>query len=171
MTVPAEVLRATPEDWERVRGIRLAALRDAPDAFWAELEDEVPLSPQEWQERLANPQFAVFLATVSGADVGLAGVGRGHAHPEDASLSMMWVAPPVRGSAVADRLVEAAIAWAREQGLPRVRLWVNDVNTSAARLYARHGFTPTGVTGTFRPPRSHISEHELALELKEAPGA
>jgi ribosomal protein S18 acetylase RimI-like enzyme len=165
VTTPAEILRATPEAWERVRAIRLAALRDAPDAFWADLEDEVPLSPQEWREQLSDPEFAVFLAVVAGEDVGLAGIGRSHAHPEDASLSMLWIAPQARGTGLADRLVEAALNSARERGYPRVRLWVNDVNNSAAQLYERHGFTPTGVTGTFRPPRSHIREHELALEL------
>lgn len=160
-----EVLLASPDDWERVRSLRLRALRDAPDAFWAGLDEEAGLSPDEWRARLSADDYGVFVALLDGEDVGLVGVGHSHHHQTDCAVSMTWVAPEVRSRGVGDALVEAAIAWARSRGFPRVRLWVSDTNPAAERLYERHGFAPTGVTGTYRAPREHITEHERALEL------
>lgn len=165
MTSSPAVHGADPQDWERVRGLRLRALADAPDAFWTTLEQEQEVTGEQWRERLASARAATLLAVSEQGDVGLVVV-----HPStwavgDAGLAAMWVAPEARGTGTADLLVNAALEWARAAAFPRVRLWVNDANATAGRLYARHGFVPTGVTGTFPPPRDHITEHERALEL------
>jgi hypothetical protein len=46
-----------------------------------------------------------------------------------------------------------------------LRLWVADANTVAVRLYEQRGYRATGETGTFPPPREHITEHARALVL------
>jgi GNAT superfamily N-acetyltransferase len=162
---PPAIHHAGPDDWERVRAIRLRALADAPDAFWADVSEESALTADHWRQRLAATAAATFLAVGPDGEVGLVVMHPSTVATADAGLSAMWVAPEARGAGVADALIAAGVGWARDHGYPRVRLWINDANAGAARLYARHGFTPTGVTGTFRPPREHITEHELALEL------
>lgn len=157
--------RAAPDDWERVRAVRLRALRDAPDAFWTRAEEEAALTSEQWRERLAAPTSATFLAVRDGADVGLVVMHPSSQDRTHAGLSAMWVAPEARRSGAADALITAGVEWARAEGYPHVRLWINDANAAAERLYRRHGFAPTGVTGTFLPPREHITEHELAREL------
>jgi GNAT superfamily N-acetyltransferase len=164
MTSPA-IHHAGPDDWERVRAIRLRALADAPDAFWVRLEDETQRTPEQWRERLASPSSATFLATGDGETVGLVVTHPSTAAEGDAGLAAMWVAPEARGTGVADALISAGVGWARDRGYRRVRLWINDANAVAERLYERHGFVPTGVAGTFPPPREHITEHELMVDL------
>jgi ribosomal protein S18 acetylase RimI-like enzyme len=66
---------------------------------------------------------------------------------------------------VGDALLRAAVAHARDLGARRLLLDVGDHNAHAIALYARHGFEPTGRTGTLPPPREHVLEHERAREL------
>ena len=104
-------------------------------------------------------------ATLGGADVG---VVAGAPFPERegaAGLFGMWVAPAARGRGMGDRLVEAVVDWARVAGYARVVLDVGDTNVPAIRLYQSKGFEPTGRTATLPEPRTHVREHERALEL------
>lgn len=156
------------DDWSRARGVRLRALRDAPDAFWSTTEGETRLAVSVWRRRLARPDAATFLALRDGRDVGLAIGAPHHAHPGDAGLYSVWVGPEVRGSGLADRLVLTVVEWARAGGYPRIRLDVADDNRRAVGLYARLGFTPTGGVSRFPPPRDHIVEHERVLDLRVA---
>lgn len=55
-------------------------------------------------------------------------------------LEDMVVAPSARGDGVGGALLQAAIAFAREQGCPRITLLTDTVNVDAQRFYARHGF-------------------------------
>ncbi len=155
--------RLGPQDWRRAREVRVRALRDAPDAFGSTVEGETAQPPERWRDHVAKPGAATWVATVDGADVGMI-VGDRY---EDgaAGLFGMWVAPEVRGTGVADRLVDAHVTWARAQGHARILLDVGDENVAAVRLYERKGFLPTGVTGVVAPDRPHIREHQRALEL------
>ncbi len=157
--------RLEADAWSRLRDVRLRALRDAPDAFWVTAEQEQGVSPPYWRDLLIAADRAWFVAVDDGTEVGLVGVGRHPDNHQHASLFAMWVAPGARGQGVGSALIDAAIGWAQARGYRRLRLWVNDANHAAARLYARHGFQRTGVTGTFPEPRDHIAAHERALPL------
>ena len=63
-----------------------------------------------------------------------------------AVLNEIYVDPAVRGTGVADDLLGAALALAREQSPPldRVVLDVAPTNDRARAFYARHGFEPWG---------------------------
>jgi GNAT superfamily N-acetyltransferase len=133
---------AEPDDWQALREVRLAALRDAPDAFYATYEQTVHRPEADWR---AWPNRGVgFLAWLAGEPVGMVGVATAAADPARADLFAMWVAPPIRGSGAADALVAAALDWAREHGCASVDLEVAPGNDRAERLYARHGFVPSG---------------------------
>ena len=160
-----KIERARPEDWERVRALRLCALSDAPDAFAATLAEEEALGPEAWRERLAGSLQATFVATAGGEDVGLVVVAPYAGRAGCAGLFAMWVAPGRRGSGIADGLVRAVVDWSRAAGHARVVLDVADDNARAIGLYARMGFVPTGVRAALPAPRTHIREHERALEL------
>jgi GNAT superfamily N-acetyltransferase len=62
-----------------------------------------------------------------------------------------------RGAGIADMLMDAAITWVREQGVPRVLLWTAARNGQAQRLFVRKGFRSTMI--------------EMTLELTEDPDA
>ncbi|HVM18521.1 MAG TPA: GNAT family N-acetyltransferase [Egibacteraceae bacterium] len=161
------VERLTGPGWERLRALRLRALRDAPEAFWRRADEEEASAPAQWRALLTAPRRAWFVGRDVDRDVGLVSVGPYHDHPRDAGLWSLWVAPEARGTGLADVLVTTGVGWARVEGFARLRLWAADRNAAAIRLYRRHGFTPTGAVGTFPPPRNHITEHELAVTLDE----
>ena len=162
---------ASPNDWQVVRQLRLASLADEPDAFGSTLEQEVERPEHAWRERLRAPTAATLVAWLDGEDgqarpVGLVMVAPAFGSPEDAGIYGVWVAPSARGRGIGDALLEAAMAHARAAGHGRAVLDVGDHNEPAQRLYRRHGFSPTGRTGTLPEPRTHVTEHELALDLR-----
>ena len=161
---------ATPEDWQVVRHLRLGALADEPDAFGSTLEQEVERPEHAWRERLTATTATTLVASLVGEDgearpVGITMVAPAFGTPEHAGIYGVWVAPSARGRGVGDALLEAALDQARAAGYPRVVLDVGDHNTAAQALYARHGFEPTGRTGSLPEPRTHVAEHELARDL------
>jgi GNAT superfamily N-acetyltransferase len=157
------IRRLTGADWAAFREVRLAALRDAPNAFGTTASEAEKLDGEEWRRRLE--QRAVFLAEVSGQRIGVAAGIRADAG-EDAELVSMWVAPAWRGHGVGDRLVDAVLAWARGEGFTNVGLWVAQDNTPAERLYARHGFAPTG---RVQPMAAGVADR-LEFEMRRAVG-
>lgn len=164
-----EVERIEAGDWERARDVRLRALRDAPDAFWVTADQEAATTAAEWRARASRSDAVTFVAVRDGIDVGLVVGAPHHEHQGDAALYALWVAPEARGTGAATMLVAAVLDWAHSAGYERLRLDVADTNGDALRLYQRMGFEPTGAVSAFSSPRQHITEHELAVDLKSAP--
>jgi GNAT superfamily N-acetyltransferase len=146
--VTVHVRRIAPADAERLRGVRLAALANAPGSFWQTLADESARPPTDWQARAvrnsAGAAHATFLLERGDDPMGMVDVHRPSLAPEFRELAAMWVAPAVRGTGAADALLDAAVDWARTVRAIGVRLWVVPTNTAAVRIYARHGFQVIG---------------------------
>jgi ribosomal protein S18 acetylase RimI-like enzyme len=53
-----------------------------------------------------------------------------------------------RQTGIATELVQAAVQWLQDRGVPRVMLWTAQQNTIAARLFSRLGFRPTMIEMT-----------------------
>lgn len=133
----------TPDDWESWRSIRLQALTEAPYAFTSTHADWHVAPEERWRARLALEDSQNLVAYTDGVPVGMVtGVlaDRGGA----AALISMYVAPPVRGSGLADALIDGVEAWARGRAATALCLDVMVDNARARRLYERHGFTVSG---------------------------
>lgn len=156
---------AREEDWPRFKALRLAALADTPDAFGSTLAGEQDQPEAWWRERILRPRVVHLVVRVDDRDAGLCVVAPTHEDATVAGLYAMWVAPWARGRGAGDALMRGAIDVGRRGGFRRMVLDVADDNAPAVALYARHGFEPTGVTGTLPPPRHAVTEHERALEL------
>ena len=155
--------RLTVDEAPRLRAIRLRALADAPAAFGATLEEALSRPADTWAQQLR--ELPSFVAVDDGVDVGMVRCQPDGTRADTASLISMWVAPAARRSGVGDALIDAAIEWARANGVSRLLLYVVDDNAPAIALYARKGFQPTGEVATMPPPREHIREHERELRL------
>ncbi|WP_428531319.1 bifunctional helix-turn-helix transcriptional regulator/GNAT family N-acetyltransferase [Rhodopila sp.] len=58
-----------------------------------------------------------------------------------AKLRLLYAEPAVRGTGLGRRLVDAATAFARDNGYRGLTLWTNDVLLPARRIYQAAGFT------------------------------
>lgn len=158
-----EIQRLSVDEGERLRRLRLASLKDAPDAFGSTFQDVAARPQDSWRSQLQR--LPTFVAVLAGVD---SGIVRSSPHSEQAHtayLLSMWVAPHARGQGVGEALIGAVINWSRDEGYTRLVLDVGNDNQFAIALYARKGFKPTGATGHLPPPREHILEHEMALNL------
>ncbi len=135
-----EVRELGADDGPLKRELRLAALLDAPAAFSASYAEAAGRTDAQW--RTWPDGSGLFAAFVDGRPVGLAGAGAFHG-PEVAYLFTMWVAPPVRGTGVAQALLDAVRGWALAHGRDEILLEVTAGNDRAARCYARYGFRPS----------------------------
>jgi ribosomal protein S18 acetylase RimI-like enzyme len=77
-------------------------------------------------------------------------------------LSKMAVDAASRGRGLGDRLMEAAIAWARVREARRIFLESNTVLVPAIELYRKHGFRTTRLGPGDEYERSNI---EMTLDL------
>ncbi len=151
-----KILRAEPEDWERLRDIRLRALQDAPEAFGSTHEREAAHTEDAWRNFAigweGTARQAAFVATDD--DGGWLGVALGAVRQADTSLAnlyAMWVDPAARGMGAGRRIVEAVATWAAGTGAERLELCVTESNEVAVALYRTAGFEPTGGRGELRP--------------------
>ncbi|CAJ0791958.1 GNAT family N-acetyltransferase [Ralstonia holmesii] len=139
---------ANAADVADYRAIRLAALKDAPDAFGSTYEAEVGLSMEAFAERLAT---TIVLGAYEGDGgdariVGMAGFKQ-QTLAKLAHKGFVWgfyVAPAARGRGVGVALVERIVAAAT--GLvQQLTLSVVQGNDAALALYERCGFETYGV--------------------------
>lgn len=140
----------TVDDVALYKDIRLAALQADPEAFASTYEREAAFDDATWRGRITGtPErpFATFVEEVEGRGVATAGIGITE-WDSAPMLVAMWVRPEARGTGAGRRLVEAALAWARDRGEPEVVLWVVRDNASAIALYSSCGFIASGKTDT-----------------------
>jgi GNAT superfamily N-acetyltransferase len=158
------VREMVPDEWRTLREIRLAALRDAPDAFGSTYGEQAAFGEVDWRRRITNGgAFLAYLPEVSTAEpVGLAG-GYQPA-PGVVELVSMYVRPEGRGRGVGEALVEAVIGWARAMNATTVHLWVTETNKHAVALYERCGFSPTGERQPL-PSNEDLTEFAMSRTL------
>src|SRR5260370_30570295 len=134
----------TPGDAALYRSIRLAGLKESPEAFGSTFDVEFT-KPLAWFfARLSGS--VVFGAIRDAKILGVAGFA-GRQEEKEAHKGLLWgmyVRPDARGVGVAGRLVEAVIAYARAR-VELIQLSVVVGNEQARRLYARLRFIEDGI--------------------------
>jgi GNAT superfamily N-acetyltransferase len=153
-------------EWERWREVRLAALRDSPEAFGSTYEQELDHPDDLWIERTAagatSGERAFFIAEEGAHWIACAGGYRPEPDGVPAVISM-WVAPEARGAGIARRLLDAVRDWAVETGAEALTLHVVSTQAPARALYEAYGFR---YTGRREPGRRDASQVLLEMESK-----
>jgi GNAT superfamily N-acetyltransferase len=102
---------------------------------------------------------AAWIAETSGRRAGCVFVVAKDA--DTAQLRILLVEPAARGQQLGRRLVEQAIAFARQAGYRRMMLWTNDVLAAARRIYLAAGF------GLVSEERHHSYGSDLTGQIYE----
>jgi ribosomal protein S18 acetylase RimI-like enzyme len=142
------VRRIERDEWPTYRDVRLRALRESPEAFGSTFGIESVRPDHFWASRVSaascSDKDAPFFAVDGGRVCGLAWCKRDPDDPGRANIFQMWVAPELRGRGAGRELLKAALAWAKDKGVRRVRLGVTVGNSPAYLLYTGFGFVPVG---------------------------
>lgn len=155
--------RLQPADWQRLKKLRLEALKDSPDAFASTLDSALRYNDSDWESSFRN--LATFVAVKNKLDQGLLRCAPDRDNPSSIFLISMWVAPAARRTGLAEKLIQVSAEWAQSAGYKKFVLDVADNNISAIKLYSKLLFEPNGETGTLPFPREHITEHRRVRTL------
>ena len=147
-----------------MRAIRLRAVLDAPDVFNTTFAEYADWPEKRWAAQLVAS--SVFVAVENGFDVGMIRLTRDDCLDGMAWLVQLWVAPSMRCKGIGGALVDTVIQSARLDGFERILLDVGNDNAPAIALYRSRGFVPNGQSSTMPPPREHVCEHQMELELR-----
>lgn len=139
----ALVRRMSDADYEGLREIRLESLRLHPDCFSAELEVEEAFTREQWLSRLSSA--VTFGGFADGAFNGVVVFAKPSSKKtrHTGELGAMYVRAAVRGTGLADALIDAVVDHAVNE-VEQLKLTVNAENARAIKLYERHGFRTIG---------------------------
>ncbi|GAB5387365.1 MAG: GNAT family N-acetyltransferase [Alphaproteobacteria bacterium] len=160
----------TEDDWQILRETRLAALRETPGNYCADLSQTEAKPEQEWRDQLNNPNACAFGLFDGAALVGITGVFLNRDDPNNgyAYLGMSHITPSHRGKGLAAMLYQARLDWA----LSRPQVKRIKVSTRADNMASRKGMERAGFVEVDRAPRDWpdgITTDELIYELDLAP--
>ena len=151
------VRELAPGEEPLLRELRLAALRDLPEAFGGSLDAEASWSSDAWAERMREASWLV--AERDDTCIGLAALS--HApqdRPAEAWLWSWWVAPQARGTGVARAMLKFAERSCAERGWSTLSLGAFTANERAIAAFERLGFTRSGspLPSTSRPGETYV---------------
>ena len=128
-----------PDEWPVLRDMRLAALRESPNAFLATYENEKGFDELRWRAEFGRGEWIMSLQGDEPA--GIVGCTREvDTPPDECYLEYIWVAPEWRNKGVAHNMITDVLDYLRKSGMRRAYLWVLDGNDAAVRLYTGVGF-------------------------------
>ncbi|WP_308470954.1 GNAT family N-acetyltransferase [Clavibacter michiganensis] len=163
------VHRILPEDWREYRTLRLEMLEDTPLAYLETLETARGLTDAQWRARAERPsqQGSTAYAAVDRGTGRWLGAMNAFVTTDRAVVMLVsvYITPDARGRAagVADLLLDAVVAWARERpGASALRLEVHEDNPRARAFYERRGFRLTGRSVPYDLDRA---QRDLEMEL------
>jgi GNAT superfamily N-acetyltransferase len=143
MSTKVEVSLLSKDEWERLREIRLRALKENPEAFGADFNEVQSRTKDGWLKDYNKEDYLV--ASINGADVGMLYIEVLNGdHGATCWIGGCWTDPAYRGKGVMRALFnyidEHAVAkdWTR-QGLG---VWTD--NYAAINAYEFLGFTFAG---------------------------
>jgi ribosomal protein S18 acetylase RimI-like enzyme len=152
-----------PDQWQVLKGVRLAALEQAPDSFLARWEDENQFDEVRWRAEFDRGQWSI--GSHLGSPVSLLGSTRENHTPwSECFLEYLWVSPEWRYKGLGYSMLVTEIERLRKVGVRTAFLWVLDGNEAAVRLYRRVGF----VSANYRQPlegRPGRAEELMRLDL------
>ena len=136
---------ATPADLPKLLAFEQGIIA-AERSFDSTLRPD-PISYYDVGALIESAEAQVAVAELEGSLIGSGfAVKRASRHYTEpafhAHLGFMYVVPEHRGRGVNQLILQELFSWARQHGLPEIRLTVYPENQSAVRAYEKIGFTP-----------------------------
>jgi ribosomal protein S18 acetylase RimI-like enzyme len=167
----ASCVLVVPMTLDRVEGFHAALDAVARERRWLAMIEAPPLEDvRKFVERTLDRGGAAFVALDGHRVVGWCDVVR-RSGPgfEHAGVLGTGLLQEYRGLGIGRRLLEAALAGARDAGIERVELGVWASNDRARKLYERTGFATEGVQRRARLIDGIADDLVLMARLREDP--
>lgn len=137
------VTELSPNDWQRLRDLRLAALKDSPAILSGKLEEEENFTQQQWQESFKKLSY--LMASIDGVDVAMINLERLVGDfGATCWLGGLWSNPQYRGQGAVRAIFNYMDLLASQRGWLVQGLGVMESNTSAIALFEKYGFVKRG---------------------------
>lgn len=137
-----DVTAIGPEDWERLRDLRLRSVLSEQSLRWA-WQRESAFRENHWRMRLGGAQW--WVVSSEGDDVGLVSMIHEPGAPaHERHLTALWVEPAARRRGAGRALVDAAVAVAMADGVVAVTVWASTADDVLGRFLDDVGFAATG---------------------------
>lgn len=163
------VRRLTEDDAAAYVELRIRMLTEAPLAFGASPGHDFMSSVEAVREQISRRDGSVIFGAFADGLVATIGMYR-EDRPKTRHKMHVWgayVTPPHRGRGLGRRLLEAAVAHAREiPGINALHISVTDAAPAARHLYAQAGFEVWGSEpDALRHDGRSVTEHHMLLRL------
>ena len=131
------------KDWQRFRNIRIASLKNDPDAFGGNFEQIMQQTQSEWESKFL--QLTPLVAAISNEDIALMTIENLTGDfGATCWIGGCWVAPQFRGQGVMRKLFEFVDSNAKEKSWQVQGLGVWVTNHPAIAAYRALGFEEKG---------------------------
>jgi RimJ/RimL family protein N-acetyltransferase len=155
-----------PDEWQRFRDFRLAALQESPGMFFNPHAMEAAFPDEKWRASVNRPDQCVFGLFDGENLIGLTAAFTDRDDPtgESALVAMGYVVPSHRGRGLSNVLHEATMAWVRSQPqFRRVVISHRESNTASRGGILKAGFIEKARTGPWNWPDG-TQEDDIAYE-------
>jgi RimJ/RimL family protein N-acetyltransferase len=161
----------TRNDAEAFRALRLKAIQDSPAALWPTYEEEARATREAVIERIRTTDHQIAFGAFNDLElIGVTGLRR-EALAQVAHRAMLWgvfLDVAWRGRGISRRLLETAIAHARETHVLQIHLCVHTENPRAEGLYRSVGFEENGLEArAIRVGNRFYDERRMMLRLDD----
>lgn len=133
----------SPDEWSRLREIRLASLLESPEAFGSSYEREIAFTEREWRELFNLNSYLV--ASIDGKDIAMIFLERLRGDfGATCWVGGCWSNPQYRGIGALRSMFDYVDSVKDQRGWQIQGLGVFIVNKSAIAAYERLGFKAMG---------------------------
>ena len=127
------------QDFERLKYLRLSALKNSPGAFGAKYEVLKDRPDNYWQQLLKVSSWC--LVSADSVDIGLLAVDRADKdRNSDCWLSGWWITPTYRGQGISKLMAHWVYELCEKNGWEKIGLGVWPDNKAAIAVYLKLGF-------------------------------
>src|SRR5450432_272174 len=134
------------------RELRLEALREHPESFGSDYQENLQHPESFWidrvREAIDKPDNCIVLADAGNELAAMLGVFRagGIKNRHAGTVWGVYVRTKYRGKKLGDQMLKHELAWCRENEIRILRLTATTTNAAAIRCYSRCGFEVYGVS-------------------------
>lgn len=146
-----KIIKLPVERWEEYKNLRLEALKQEPQAFSSSYEDDVLMSDEQWQSKLANYSDGktgiILAADLNGELVGIMNsrIEQSRKMGHVAFIHGVYVKPEFRGKGIGKKLLEEILQWIEgHREIVKINLDVTTEQEAAIALYKSVGFEIVG---------------------------